>query len=247
VNGVIEQDAPVVVKSPVSGTVQGGLPSVGTQVDAAQQIARIQADNTNLGLVSVKAGLVGNVTAVAVIDGQPVSVGAPLVEVQPPTYQVVATLVPTLLYRFYGGPPLDIRVQIDQGPAPFECSFLSLGTAGGAGGASGSGAAPVELRCRVPGQERVFAGIRCVVAATTGVAKNALVIPVTAVTGTADSGYVTLLGPSGTQSTVLVRLGLTDGARVQVLGGLKLGDRVLDVPPSVLPGANGQPTYQATS
>jgi macrolide-specific efflux system membrane fusion protein len=247
VSGVIEQDAPIAVKSPVSGTVQAGLPTVGTHVAADQPIARIQADSTRLGVVSAAAGFVGNVTAVDVVDGQSVPIGAPLVEVQPLSYQVVAVLDPALLYRFYGGPPLDIRVQIDQGPAPFECSFLSLGTSSDAGAATDSGAAPVELRCRIPSNIRVFSGIRCVVAATTGIAESALVIPVTAVTGTADTGYVTLLGPSGSQSTVLVKLGLTDGVRVQVLAGLKVGDRILDLPPSLLPGINGAPTYQATS
>ncbi len=145
-------------------------------------------------------------------------------------FDLVSTVDPNLLYRFYS-PPTKIMARIDQGPGPFECTFLSIGNQPG-----GSAQDPVQLRCRVPDGIRVFSGVRAKVAVTTGVASNVVVLPVSAVDGDADNGSVTLARADGEHEQRSVRLGLTDGVRVEVVDGLTAGEKVLDIPDGLLSG-----------
>jgi hypothetical protein len=71
--------------------------------------------------------------------------------------------------------------------------------------------------------------VRLKVAVVTGEARDVLILPVTAVAGESDQGYVTLL-EDGRPVRRDVRLGLTDGLNVEIRAGLAEGDRVL-VPP----------------
>lgn len=67
----------------------------------------------------------------------------------------------------------------------------------------------------------------------TGQAKNALVIPLTAVRGSVDEGEVLLVSEDGATQVREVALGISDGEDVEVLSGLSLGDRVVDPIPLV--------------
>lgn len=72
------------------------------------------------------------------------------------------------------------------------------------------------------------------VSVDTGEAKNALTIPTVALGDRADDGRFTVqvLDAGGKPQPRLLRTGLQDGAKVQVLGGLKAGEKVLLAPPA---------------
>jgi hypothetical protein len=233
-DGSIIQDPPVPVRATTAGIVIKVLVALGTPVHGGDPVASVQPATG--GVVSLRAGLGGIVTTIDVLPGQEASIGAEVAQVLPNTFEAEATVDPSLLYRFYAGTPVAVKVQIDKGPAPFDCPFVSLGIPNGASGGGGDPTTQsVYFRCRIPTSIRVFGGIRCVVAVTTAVATNALVIPLTSVEGATDTGFVTLVSPGGRQSTVLVQLGLSNGVDVQVLSGLKDGDTILDLPPSIIP------------
>lgn len=166
----------------------------------------------------------GTIRSVVVLDG----VVAPERAAVPPTdrLEAVAVVPPELLYRFYD-PPRSISVKLDRGPGPFDCPLVSLGAADAASNDPLS--APVELRCRIPQDIRAFPGVRVKIAVVTGEARNVLILPVTAVAGESDQGYVTLLR-NGERIRRDVQLGLTDGTNIEIRAGLAEGDRVL-VPP----------------
>lgn len=176
----------------------------------------------------------GDIRSVLVLDGV-VGPAVPTASQAPQStanaavaYDAVAEVAPSLLYRLYA-PPVAIEVQIDRGPAPTGCTFVSVGLEG-ADPLSG----PVRFRCRLPSTVRVFPGVLLRIAVVTGEATGALLLPVEAVAGSADQGFVTLAPPQGPHRRRTVQLGLTDGVSVQVLEGLSVGDRVTD-PPELLP------------
>jgi membrane fusion protein, multidrug efflux system len=136
-------------------------------------------------------------------------------------------------------------VEVQGGPAPFTCTGLVLGapasgagedpaTGGGgvpdpaAGGGSGGG---TTARCAVPPGVTVFAGMGATVQVQAGIAENVLVVPITAVQGSVQTGNVWVVGPDGTEEERAVTLGLTDGDIIEVREGLAEGDQVLQFVP----------------
>jgi len=86
----------------------------------------------------------------------------------------------------------------------------------------------------VPNRERrLLSDMTVQVSIETGRADKALAIPMVALGARGDDGRyaVQVLGSDGKAAPRVVRTGLQDGARVQVLEGLKTGDKVLLAPP----------------
>ncbi|WDZ89881.1 HlyD family efflux transporter periplasmic adaptor subunit [Nocardiopsis sp. HUAS JQ3] len=189
--------------------------------------------------VTLYAPAAGTVSGLEdVMVGDVLEPGAVVATVAPEEFRAVASIPPNDLYRFYED-PRDILLQIDQGPPATACEFLSLGTAeggapvpddGGGEGAEdvGGGGGGAELACRVPADLEVFEGVQGQLSVSTGTAANALVIPVTAVRGTAGAGEVVVVGEDGTEETREVVLGVSDGSSVEVTEGLSIGEAVLD-------------------
>jgi multidrug efflux pump subunit AcrA (membrane-fusion protein) len=239
-DGVIVQNSPVSVPATVAGTVTKVDVTVGTTVQAGAPLVAVQGDTGAPGMVT--SPISGVVDTMTVIPQQVVAVGQEVASVAPQGFDAVATVDPSLLYRFYGATPSDIEVQLDQGPAPFSCPFVSLGIpASDIAAGDDPTSQPVQFVCSVPADVQVFSGVQCVIAVTTGLATQALAIPLTAVEGSAGYGYVTVVGPGDQQRTVEVQLGLSNGTEVQVLGGLSEGERILDLPPTLLPAGGAAP------
>ncbi|RFA15868.1 hypothetical protein B7R22_05550 [Subtercola boreus] len=216
--------------------------------------------------VEVTAPIAGIVSALPVLAGQSMAVGDVAGQIAPPTFSVTGSLNAADQYRLVSQ-PTEAQVAITGGPAPFACTNLTIVTplagsdgsgsggsgANGGGGSSGSGGGGTDggglgsgntLRCSVPGDVRVFSGLAADVTIAAGKAENVLVIPTTAVEGTALNGNVWFVLPDGTTEQRPVILGLTDGSMVQVVSGLADGDAVLQfVPGAVAPtdGCNGAP------
>jgi multidrug efflux pump subunit AcrA (membrane-fusion protein) len=225
------------VRSPIAGTVVDIVADEGAVVRAGDRLFTVKASTG--GSSPVAAPAAGTLLSISAQQLQPVHAGQSLATLAPRAYQAVATVDPSRLYRLYQ-PPVSVRVQIERGPAPFDCPFASLGAEVAAG--DNPYDAPITFRCSIPDGVRVFAGIRVRIAVVTGEALNALNVPVEAVEGAADNGWVTLLLADGSRSRRSVKLGITDGLRIQILDGLAEGDRILD-PPQLDAGsaASGSP------
>jgi multidrug efflux pump subunit AcrA (membrane-fusion protein) len=188
--------------------------------------------------VTVRAGSTGTVASLPVLVDQEVSVGSDLATVSPGSLSVSAPLTQAQQFRLLK-PPGSASAQAPGGPAPFDCTDLRTEAAAAAAEPVApdpySGMPPqattAQLHCRVPAGTTVFAGMSVTVTVRTGEADGALLVPVTAVLGTVDTGTVWLPGEDGAPEERPVRLGITDGVQVQVLEGLAEGDEVLEFTP----------------
>ncbi|MFC3997230.1 peptidase M23 [Nocardiopsis sediminis] len=232
----VEEGAPIVSVT-VAG--DGGGDDGGDDAPATESLA----------LTAPSSGTVDGLGDLAV--GDPVEPGAAVAQITQDEFRAVAAIPPNDLYRFYDD-PREILLRIDQGPAAEECDFLSLGEISeetsesteteedipadpymmGGGDSGGGGAeATAELHCRVPDSLRVFPGVQGRLSVVTGRAENALLVPLTAVRGSADQGEVIVVGEDGGEEPHEVELGVSDGTMVEVTDGLTLDDQVLDPVP----------------
>ncbi|WP_324273310.1 hypothetical protein [Blastococcus brunescens] len=189
---------------------------------------------------TVTAPSAGTLTALDVLVDQIVAVGDTVGAVSPGTLSVTATLTQAEQFRLLT-PPATAEVEVQGGPAPFTCTALALGVPaagetpdvpstpdmGGAGGTGGG----TTARCAVPAGVTVFAGMGATVRVQAGTAEDVLVVPVTAVQGTVQSGNVWVLADDGTEEQRPVTLGLTDGDQIEVREGLTEGEQVLQFVP----------------
>lgn len=227
-------------RDPVETTGPDGVPVV-TQPKPA------------VSYVEVTAPIGGIVSALPVIPGQSVAVGEATGGIAPPTFSATASLPSAQQYRLLNR-PTEAVVTIKNGPAPFTCTGLSITTPAatadtaqtppggseqqGGGGASGSS---TTVRCAIPAGVTVFAGLAADLTMSGGRAEGVLTVPTTAIKGTAEKGIVFLPDPKGgAPKEVTVTLGLTDGTAVEVRGGVKEGDMILEfVPGAPMPDENG--------
>jgi membrane fusion protein, macrolide-specific efflux system len=198
----------------------------------------------------------GVLSSLTVIHGQSVSIGETTGQVAPPTFSASGSLSPDQQYRLVTR-PTEASVAITNGPAPFTCTGLTIttplagadgGSAGaggtaaggpGAGGASG-GASGTTVRCAIPAGVTVFPGLAAQITIAGGKAENVLVVPTTAVKGSAEAGVVWLATADGTSEERPVTLGMNDGTNVEVTGGLAEGDLINQfVPGAVAPNPEG--------
>lgn len=226
---VAEADPAVEVKSTLAGTVERLLVSPGAQVAAKQPLITVVGPSGDAPprRVPMASPIAGTLLNLQVLPGQNVAIGDSIAVVSTGQFDAVAEVEPELLYRLYE-PPMRIVVKIDRGPAPFDCSFGSLGTDSTAPTTEDS---KVHLRCRIPLAQRVFPGVRGRMAVTTGHVEQAILVPLTAVEGSADTGFVTLVLPDGVKERRQVVLGITDGSRIEIKAGLSGGDTILDLVP----------------
>jgi membrane fusion protein, macrolide-specific efflux system len=186
----------------------------------------------------VLAPTTGVLTSLTVLHGQAVSVGDTTGQVAPPTFSVSGTLEPAQQYRLLDR-PTEATVTITGGPAPFTCTNLSISTplAGeqpsdpgdGAVGGSGSG---TTVRCAVPAEVTVFAGLAASITIPAGSADDVLAVPTTSVEGGAQTGVVYVVGADGAQEPRDVTLGLSDGSMVEVVSGLEEGETIFQFTPN---------------
>jgi len=245
--GTVNADAAVPVKATLAGEVRKLLVAPGQAVEVGTPILTLRADVAAPdGTVSAKNATVtspaaGTLSALPALVGQVFAVGDTVGQVAPPTFNVSGSLPPAQLYRLINR-PTEALVTITGGPAPFACTGLTItsplageSTAGSAPGA-GAGDAPAAagsptVRCAVPAGVTVFAGLAANLVIAGGSVENALVVPITAVEGTAGTGNVYFVLDDGSTEVRPVTLGLNDGKSVQVLTGLEEGDTVLQFVP----------------
>lgn len=190
----------------------------------------------------ITAPVSGKLNLTALLTQQ-VNVGDSLGTVQPPTFSAVATLTPDQMYRVQNLPD-KATITIKNGPAPFECNGVRIETpqnrpANKEGDTQGnSSSTSIEARCAVPDGQTVFPGLQVTMALVAGEAADVLTVPISAVEGRFEQG--TVYGPAepgGKPVKIPVKLGLTDGKRVQIIEGLAEDQEILEfVPGKIVSG-----------
>ncbi|WP_181445861.1 efflux RND transporter periplasmic adaptor subunit [Cryobacterium soli] len=219
--------------------------------DAATGLVTVNQPKPTVTYEKVFAPADGVLSALTVIHGQTVAIGDITGQVAPPTYSVSGSLSPEQQYRLVTQ-PTEASIAITNGPAPFTCTGLRITTplagadAGGTGGTpgdsgtGGTGGSGTTVSCAIPAEVTVFPGLAAQITIAGGKAENVLVVPTTAVKGSAETGVVWFVLPDGSTEERPVTLGMNDGTSVEVLTGLAEGDLINQfVPGAVAPSSDG--------
>jgi multidrug efflux pump subunit AcrA (membrane-fusion protein) len=257
-SGTIKADDAVPVKAPLDGTLVSVDVAVGSVVSAGQQIGVVKGFNAagRTVTVAIAAPVAGTISALSIVTNQQTQAGTVVAQIAPPGFYVTATVQPVDRYRLIGA-PAEAQVTVTGGPAPFTCINLTI-TTPLAGAGTGSGDDPgtgdpgagsgTTARCVVPADVTVFPDLVAQLTISAGVAENVLVVPVTSVLGSAESGVVYVVDPeTGETEERTVTLGLSDGINVEVVDGLAEGEIVMQFVPGApaqdpnMPGGPGGP------
>lgn len=201
--------------------------------------------------VEVTASAAGTVSSLGVLEGQNVTIGEAVGQIAPPTFSVSGSLQAAQQYRLLNR-PTEASVAITGGPAPFTCTGLKITTplAGAASGPSPAGGSPeapttpggtaTTVTCPVPPGVTVFPGLAAEMTIPGGRAEGVLVVPTTAVRGSAETGAVWIASDEGEAEERPVQLGLNDGMQVEIKGGLVEGEMIREFAPGAEAAVEGQ-------
>ena len=247
-SGTVRADDAVPVKAPLGGEVIQVDAGVGSVVGAGQQLGVVKGVNSagRTVTVAITAPVAGTVSALSIVVNQQTTAGTVVAQIAPPGFYVTATVQPVERYRLAGA-PAEATVTVTGGPAPFTCTGLTVTTplagSGSGGDDPGTGdpgaASGTTARCTVPAEVTVFPDLTAQLTVSAGVAENVLIVPVTAVLGSAESGVVfVIVDPeTGESEEREVTLGLSDGVNVEIVDGLEEGELVMQF----VPGAPADP------
>ncbi|MFF2039597.1 efflux RND transporter periplasmic adaptor subunit [Kitasatospora sp. NPDC058170] len=136
-----------------------------------------------------------------------------------------------------------------QSDTKLNASVLSVSSLpAGSGGTGGAAAVQYAATLQITGDtSKLRTGLSATVSVVTGEADNALSLPTAALAGTGASRTATLVQPDGSTERVSVEVGVEGDTTVQVVSGLKEGDKVelattsggSGFPNGSFPGLNG--------
>lgn len=254
VNGNIENDPSTVVKATGAGTVNYIAVSDGTYVEAGAMILQVRdqkndSDNSlatgdeeirptpTYTYTDITAPASGTLHLSALL-GQRFDIGDQLGTIAPSTYSAVATLNADQLYRIQETPS-EATVTITNGPAPFTCSGLKIVTPDATQKNTNQQgetqqSTGIQARCAIPADQKVFPGLGLKMDIVAGSATDVLTLPISAVEGRFQSGFVYLPASDGAGKPEKkpVTLGLTNGEIVEIKEGLTESDSVLEFIPT---------------
>ncbi|QQM67874.1 efflux RND transporter periplasmic adaptor subunit [Actinomyces weissii] len=264
VTGQVVQDAAVPARATLAGVIESFAVESGATVEADAPLLRIRKTEPQppqegvdkdgnpvtkqvpdkVTHATVTSPIAGKVTF-QVIKDQDTTVGSVVATVSPGTHSATGTITAAQQYKLLN-PPTTATITVDGGPAPFECTGLVIGVkenspsgsstpADDAGAASPQDGTSVQVRCPIPPEQTVFPGLQVSIGIDQGSAKDALLVPVTAVEGSVSKGNVWVLADPADPSTAVKReisLGVNDGTNVQVTEGLSEGDTLLQFVPN---------------
>ena len=258
VEGSVVADPAVSVKATAAGTVSKLYVAAGAAVAPGDKLLDVRSETERdpvvgtdaegnptstprdplVRVVTVTATAGGRLATLDVLKDQVVAVGDAVATISPGTLSVTAPLTQADQFRLLR-PPGTAEVTVTGGPAPFTCTALTLGAPATENEAN-AGIDPMTgmpisavttARCAVPAGVTVFAGMASTVAIQAGEVLDVLVVPVTAVQGSVQTGVVWVPGADGTPEERPITLGLNDGMQVEVTGGLTEGESVLEFVP----------------
>lgn len=160
-------------------------------------------------------------TALAPQTIQPVLSGEGTVIADGAGWMIEAPVSPRALAYQLIDAPVSVKALIVGGPFGFDCPWIGLGQ-----GADGG----VTMRCRIPADVRVVAGLSGTMVLTLSPPIEAHSLPVAAVVGTAGQGEVIVVALDGSTSARPVTIGAVDTFWVEITSGLSEGERVLVSP-----------------
>lgn len=232
VSGSVAPRPLVELKAKGNGVVSKIYKGDGKSVKKDERVLQIKEEVfTETGVSTrwhyVTASTAGTVK-LEVIIGQPVTAGDAIGGVDRGTFHVSGTVSPEMLFRLLELPKT-ASITVYGGPAPFDCTGLRLVSTD----------AGTNAECNVPGSVRIFAGLMAEISIPAGVAEDVLVLPTTAVEGSAEFGNVWVVLPDGGTEIRPVTLGLNDGSMVEIVDGLVEGETVLQF----VPGADALPDF----
>lgn len=219
--GTIARDEEYAVRSPRNGKIDEVHVADGQAVAAGQLLVTIKYDQWYYE--DVYAPEAGDVSELLDMVGQTVSLGGDIATLTPARYHVHGDIKPAQLYRLVGA-PTEGTVTIPDGPAPFICTGLTT---------SVSSDGTTSVRCAVPSDQVVFAGLPVTLDVHVGTASDVLVVPLTALKGGARSGVVWVEAAGGLEEST-VSLGVNDGTLAEVTEGLAEGDRIREFVPGAV-------------
>ena len=91
------------------------------------------------------------------------------------------------------------------------------------------------LQCLISQTVDVKSGQSATVVITATTRNDVLILPLSVIAGRQGTGLVTVITPNGERVETKVTLGVTDGANIEILSGLKEGDVVSATPPNLDP------------
>lgn len=243
VTAVYVEDGQVVAQGDPILLIQKEIPGEDTVTTDADGNTTVTPGESQWQNTWINAPAAGTLTLTALM-GQQFTIGDSLGSIQPPSFSAVATLTPDQMYRIQDVPDT-ATITITNGPAPFECTDLQVitpkagadssgggSTGGDASGDEGASATSILATCEIPSDQKVFPGLQVQMDLVAGEVEDVQTLPVTAVEGRFETGYVYVPGddPSDPKK-VQVELGLSDGERVEVKDGLGEGQEVLEFVP----------------
>ena len=256
VTGTIQADESLIVRATLDGTVVRTHVNDGDKVSKGDPIIQIRKEipgearqrTDEEGNVSVETAeptyryetvtSPGDGTvSTGVLLGQQFMIGDTIATVAPATFSAVAPLSADQMYRMQDAPST-ATVTIKNGPAPFECGGVTVVSPSGKRqdpknpSSSDSAGADLKVRCTIPSDQTVFAGLQVTLDMTAGSASGVLAVPISAVEGRYQSGVVYLPSSDPTKPDKrTVTLGITDGKMVEVKEGLAEGEEILEFTP----------------
>lgn len=214
--GNIARDEAFAIRGQVNGTVTKVHVANGDSVKAGDVLFTVKQDSP-VKSIDIVAPEAGDLTDIALIKGQATAVGEDVVTLTPARYHLLATVEPVQLYRLVNAPS-EATVTITGGPAPFACTGVKVEVS-----AEGS----ANVRCAIPADQTVFAGLPAQLDLAIGQVDDALVVPVTAIKGGSGSGVVWVdAGDGSDPEERTVSLGVSDGSMVEVTEGLEEGESI---------------------
>ena len=128
---------------------------------------------------------------------------------------------------------------ITNGPAPFTCSGLKIVTPDTTQKntnqqGENQQSTGIQARCAIPADQKVFPGLGLKMDIVAGSATDVLTLPISAVEGRFQSGFVYIPASDGAGKPEKkpVTLGLTNGEIVEIKEGLTESDSVLEFIPT---------------
>lgn len=258
VKGQVVQDKAVEAKATLTGTVDSltvakdamitqGEPLLYLKKTEPQEPKTDAEGNTVTPSDKVTWGTVyapvsGKVTY-NVIENQDTTTGMVVASVTPQTYSATGDITAAQQYRLTNAPAA-ATISTTDGPAPFSCTDLKIGTKentstttgqdGSSTTTSSGDGTKVEVRCSVPAEQQVFAGLKITIGIDAGSATGAVLAPVTAVEGSVTTGNVWVVtdpdNPKDAEKRE-VSLGINDGTNIQITNGLAEGETILQYVP----------------
>ena len=262
VKGQVVQDKAVEAKATLSGTVDSLTVAKDAMITQGEPLLYLKKTETQEPKTSTDAE--GNTTTTPsadkvtwgtvyapvsgkvtynVIENQDTTVGMVVASVTPQTYSATGDITAAQQYRLTNAPAA-ATISTTDGPAPFSCTDLKIGTKentstttgqdGSSTTTSSGDGTKVEVRCSVPAEQQVFAGLKITIGIDAGSATGAVLAPVTAVEGSVTTGNVWVVtdpdNPKDAEKRE-VSLGINDGTNIQITNGLAEGETILQYVP----------------